>query len=473
MITRLAIGFTLLFQITAPAEAENWAQFRGPNAAGRYASTVPLPTEIGPHKNVIWRTPVPAGHSSPVIYGDRIYLTAVRDERLATLAVDRNSGEILWETPAPECELEEIHTIGSHAQSSVTTDGEHIISFFGSFGLLCYDATGQELWRIPMGPFSNSFGAGSSPILVDHHLILNQDHDIDSFLTAIDVRNGNTIWRTNRNEFPRGYATPIIWSNDGERQIVVSGTLRVVGYDFDTGAERWTVRGISRITNMTPVVGDDGTLYVAAWAPGGDDTNRIEVPTFDSLIDRGDENGDSRLQIDEVPVGPLSIRYGQIDRDKDGAITRAEFDSMRAVFHAARNVLLAIRPGGSGDITDTHVAWRYDRSLPYVPSPVVYQDLLFMVKDGGIVSCVAADSGEPHRRSRVPGTAAYYASPVAGDGKIYLVSQRGELTVITAEADWKEIATAEFEEDVYATPALLDGHIYLRTTGHLYCFGTH
>ena len=456
------------FQIVTAAE--NWSQFRGPNAAGRQAAEHPLPTEIGPEKNVVWRTALPPGHSSPVIHGDRIYLTAVRDDRLLTIALDRATGEVVWEAVAPECELEQIHTIGSHAQSTVATDGTHVVSFFGSFGLLCYDAAGRELWQRPMGPFSNNFGAGSSPILVDEHLILNQDHDVDSFLTAIDVRNGNTIWKTDRDEFPRGYATPVIWSANDEPQIVVAGTLRVVGYDFHTGTERWTIRGVSRITNMTPVVGDDGTLYVGAWAPGGDDTNRIEVPTFDALVARGDKNEDGMLQIDEVPVGPLSIRYNQIDRDKSGAITRAEFDSMRAIFHSARNVLLAIRPGGTGDITDSHVLWRYDRSLPYVPSPLVYRDLLFMVKDGGIVSCLAADTGQPHRRARVAGTANYYASPVAGDGKIYLLSQRGELTVISADADWKELATAQFEEEAFATPALVEGRIYLRTAGHLYCF---
>src|SRR5207245_2629232 len=133
------------------------------------------------------------------------------------------------------------------------------------------------LWHIPMGPFKNDFGAGSSPIFCGNRVIISQDHDTDSFLMAVDKRTGKQIWKTDRPEFPRGYATPVIWEVNGKKQIVVVGTLRAIGYDVDTGKEIWTVRGLARIINMTPFVAPDNTLYIPAWAPGGDDTDRIEA----------------------------------------------------------------------------------------------------------------------------------------------------------------------------------------------------
>src|SRR5262249_25453461 len=163
----------------------------------------------------------------------------------------------------------------------------------------------KELWHLPLGPFKNDFGAGSSPILVGERVIVNQDHDTDSFLMALDKRTGKILWKTDRSEFPRGYATPGIWEVAGQKQIVVLGTLRVSGYDFDTGKEIWTVRSLARITNMTPVVGADGVLYVAAWTPGGDETDRIEPPPFDELIRDRDKNRNGTLEPEEMPDGPL------------------------------------------------------------------------------------------------------------------------------------------------------------------------
>jgi outer membrane protein assembly factor BamB len=301
--------------------------------------------------------------------------------------------------------------------------------------------------------------------------LVNQDHDTDSFLMAVNKRTGSVLWKTDRSEFPRNYATPVIWMVGGKKQIVVPATLRVVGYDFESGHELWTVRGISRIVIMTPVVGADGMLYVAAWAPGGDETERIDVAAFAEFVAMYDKNRNGTLEEDEFPDGPVRQRFRQFDRDKTGTVTKDEYESMRGIFEQAHNVIVAIKPGGTGDITKTHVIWKYGKLLPYCPSPVVVNGLVFMVKDGGIVSCLDATTGQPTKQGRVSGTAGYYSSPVAGDGRVYLLSQRGELTVISAEAQWRELASARFGEDAYATPALVDGRIYLRTVGHLYCFG--
>ncbi len=455
----------------APLTAGNWPQFRGPNASGRAERDQRLPDQIGPATNVIWKTALPKGHSSPAIFGDRIYLTAERDERLLTIGLDRQSGRVLWEAEAPHEVLEEIHATASHATPSPATDGNFVISFFGSCGLFCYDQNGKFLWKKPMGPFKNDFGSGSSPILVDDRVILCQDHDTDSFLMAVEKYSGRELWTTDRSEFPRNYCTPVIWEVNGKKQIVVAATLRIVGYDFETGKELWTVRGIARIINMTPVVGDDGILYAACWAPGGDETNRISTVPFAEIIGERDADKNGTLAVNEVPDGPVKERFTQIDRDKDGQITRDEYESMRQVFEAARNVVVAIKPGGRGDITDTHVLWRYNKQIPYCPSPVYYRGQLFMIRSGGILAVVDAKTGEPLKQGRIGATGEYFSSPVAGDGKVFMINQRGRLTVLEATAGWRELSSADFGEDAYASPAIADGRLYVRTNGHLYCFG--
>lgn len=450
--------------------ASDWPQFRGPHSAGLAAGNAPLPVRIGPNENVLWKTPLPPGHSSPVLVGDRIFLTAERDRTLLTIALDRASGKVLWEAEAPYTTLEEIHSIGSHVQPSPAADAEHVVTFFGSSGLFCYDHAGKLVWNKPFGPFKNTFGAGSSPILVGDRVILCQDHDTDSFLMALEKQTGKVLWKTDRSEFTRNYGTPVIWEVNGKSQIVVAATLRVVGYDLETGKELWTVRGVARFFSSTPVIGRDGLLYVAGWAAGGDEGERLAVEAWDQVIPR-DANNNAQLEEDELPDGPIKMRFTQVDRDKSGAITEAEYSYFRKLFDLGRNVTLAIRPGGTGDITDTHVAWSYRKFVPFCASPVFVDGKLFTVKDGGILSCLNTLNGKPEKQGRLEATGDYYSSPVAGDGKVYLLSEEGKLTVVSADTQWDVLHTADFGENAYASPALVDGRIYLRTTGHLYCFG--
>lgn len=466
----LLLGF-LTSCTAASIQAADWPQFRGNNSSGVAVGQGKLPTEIGPEKNVVWKTKLPPGHSSPVVVGQSIYVTAVDGKKLLTIALDRTRGKIRWQREAPHKDLEKIHTIGSHAQPSPASDGRKVVSFFGSSGMFCYDADGKQLWHKAMGPFNNDFGAGTSPVIVDGRVILCQDHDTDSFLMSIDLASGKTIWKTDRSEFPRNYCSPIIWQVDGKKQIVVAATLRVIGYDFQTGKELWTVRNISRAVCVTPVIGADGNLYVAGWANGGDSDARIRVEPFDKRIVELDKNKNGTLENDELPKGgDIQRRFNQVDRDKTGSVTRAEYEYFRGLFDKGRNVVLSIKPGGRGDVTASHVRWAYTRFVPFCASPLHYQNLVFTVKDGGILSCLDAKTGKAQKQRRLPATGNYYASPVGGDGKVYLLNQNGQVTVVSAAGKWQVLSTADFGEDVYATPALVDGRIYLRTVRHLYCF---
>lgn len=469
VINWLPIVFML---VAGPDDAAGtWRQFRGPSGAAVAVGTKALPTEIGPKQYVVWKTPMPKGHSSLIVDGDRIFLTGIAEQKLVTIGLDRASGKELWRAVAPHKVLEKLHAIGSPAQATAATDGRHVVSYFGSAGLFCYDRDGNEQWHVPMGPFKADFGAASSPLIVDGRIILNQDFDSESNLTTYDVKTGKPIWTTERMAFGIGYATPVIWTVAGKKQIVQAGTLRIVGYDFDTGKEIWTVQGLARICNMTPSIGPDNVLYIAAWSPGADPGELVVVPPFEEMVGKLDANKNGVLEGSEIPAGPFKERLSQFDRNRDGHVDREEWESLRRVFATAKNRMVAIRPGGAGDITKTHVLWEQTKQLPYVPSPLLYNELLFMVKNGGFVSALDPKTGKALKVERIQAGGNYFSSPVGGDGKVYLLNQQGELTVLSARADWEVLHTADFGEEIFATPALIDGKIYLRTANHLYCFG--
>lgn len=469
-VYRILACLAILTFLTGALFAEDWPQFRGPRGTGISVSTAKLPADLEKTKHVLWKASIPAGHSGPIVSEDRVFLTAARDKELLTVALDRRSGKLLWEAKAPYETLENIHTTGSYAQSTPATDGQIVVSFFGSSGLLAYDRDGKPLWTQRMGPFKNDFGAGSSPIIVDDRVILLQDHDVDSFIAAYDKQTGKLIWRTDRSEFLRNYATPVIWEVNGEKEIVVAATLRIVGYDFATGKEKWTVTGVSRIINMTPVIAPDNTLIAACWSPGAEGEDRIQPPSVEELFE-SDTNKDGGLDEKEFPDNDLKRRFSQIDRDKDGKITPEEYRSLHRVFAEARNAVLAIKPGGKGDITKTHVKWEYTKQIPYCPSPLCYNGIIYMVKDGGILTALDAETGKILKQKRLKSTGGFFASPVAGDGKIYMISQVGDLSVISAGADWQELHNTSLDGDGHATPAIVGGRIFIRAGDTLYCFG--
>lgn len=470
-MTKFARCLALFMSLGVTAlHAADWPQFRGPNSSGRPATDAPLPAEMGPSTNVVWKTALPPGHSSPIVVGDRVYLTGVRDKRLVTLALERKDGKLLWEVEAPARTLEKVHKIGSHAQPTPAADDERVYSLFGSSGLFCYDRAGKLVWHLPLGPFQNDFGAGSSVALAGDWVILSQDHDQNSFLAAHDKRDGKQIWKTERTEFLRGYCTPVIVEVAGKKQIVVAGTLRVVGYDLATGKEVWTARGISRTVCATPSVGDDGRIYLAGWSQGGDPGAAIEIDAFEDALKR-DTNKNGKLERDELKGHPYLERFSQVDTIADGSITRPEYDRFRDLFQKGKNVVMALRPGGKGDVTDTNVAWTNSKNVPFCASPLYHAGLVYSVKNGGVFTSLDAQSGKLVKSDRLPDSGNYYSSPVVGDGKVFVLSERGVLAVIRAGREWEVLSTTDFQEDAYGTPAIADGRIYLRTNSFLYCFG--
>ncbi|MDG2129857.1 MAG: PQQ-binding-like beta-propeller repeat protein [Fuerstiella sp.] len=463
---RLAILTLTICSVLASTSRSDWPQFRGPGGNGVADTSESLPADIGRDSSaLVWRTPLPKGHSSPVIHGERIYVTGIIDKSLQIFALSRSDGSIIWTADADCEELESIHRIGSHATPSVATDGDVVVSLFGSTGLMCHDPEGHLLWHRQMGPFNNSFGAASSPLLVDNVVVMVQDHDADSFLGVYDKQSGKTVWRAERPNSRRNYATPCIWTVAGQQQIVVAGSAQVSGYDFKTGRVVWTIRGVSRVVNTTPVVGDDNRLYLAC--TGGSET---EQPVFSEVLLTSDDNNNGTLEPGELPKSPIRNFFAQFDRDASGSLDIYEYNSIREIFSLSQTVAMAVRPGGKGDVTDSHIEWRQSQSIPRNSSPLYHDGTLFLVKDGGIASSLDARTGKILHRSRMAGTGNYYSSPVLGDGKLYVVSERGHVTVISTGPEWARIADGTFGEDVYASPAISHGCVFVRTVSQLYCF---
>ena len=457
--------------LAARVEADSATYFRsdGGVAADENQS---LPDKFDSKDGYLWRQDLAPGISTPCLYGDFILLTtyqAVKKE-LATVALDRHTGQIRWRRVTPATQIEAVHQVGSPASCSPACDGRRVYVFFGSYGLLCYDLDGNQLWSKPMGPFQDEFGANSSPILVDGKVILNQDHDANNFLIAVDQKTGKTVWKTPRQGFTRSYSTPIVWDIEGTKQLVVAGSLQLAVYDIETGRKLWWVNGISRIVDSTPVAAD-GLLYVATWTPGGDQTSRISMGLFADAAQQFDKDRDGKIAKAELTEGPVLARFFRIDLNQDGKLDKDEWKAHARVFELAQNVALAIRPGGKGDVSQTHVQWIHRRGLPVVPSPLVYRGVLYLVKDGGIVTSLNALNGRLLKQGRAAGRGNYYASPVAGDGKVYLVSERGVVSVLKTGEKWETLSSHDFGQRIMSTPVIAEGRIYIRTEEALFCFG--
>lgn len=464
-----AIAF-LLGLFVVPAWSQEPSYFRHDHGVATDQQS--LPADFSSDAKQLWRTPLPPGHSSPCLCGDLIVLTTFQADKkeLATVGLDRATGKVRWKQVVPTESIEPFHSTGSPAAATAACNGKQIFSFFGSYGLLCYDLDGNLLWERTMGPFQDEYGAASSPVLVDDKLILNADHDIDSFIIALDQASGETAWQATRSEATRSYSTPIILERDGAKQVIVAGALQLAAYDSSTGEKLWWFNGLSRIVDCTPVI-NDGRIYSASWSPGGDPGKRISMEPFSQALAQYDKNQDGLVAKDELPSGsPVLERFFRIDLDQDQRLDEQEWARHATVFERAQNVAVALDPGTRGSLDPQHVRWSYARGLPTVPSSVVYDGVLTMVKDSGIVTLLDINTGQMLQQLRAAGRGNYYASLVAGDGKVYLISESGVMTVLQSGPEGKILSSYDFGERVMATPVIADGIFYIRTDAALYSF---
>jgi outer membrane protein assembly factor BamB len=434
--------------LTSFAQAEDWPQFRGPGGRAASESADP-PVKFHSQDTSSWKVSVPIGNSSPIVAGDRIFITGVRGALLETLCLDRKDGHVLWrksastgaEDKASEngsaWKLTNRDDVGRPATPTPATDGESVFVFFGPFGLLAYDLDGNERWRQPL--VIPDVEAATSPILIDDKLILVCDRDTGSFIEARDKRTGKLLWRIERPEFSRSRATPLHWVHPKRAELVVPGSYWLTSYDPATGAENWRLAGTPRVATGSPAA-SDGFVF-AAGTDSGNDFNPGPEPDSASEADAGFPS----FSVLDEPARP---------KPKAG----------EGVF--------AVSSCGKGDITATHLAWKIGRAIPYASSPLVYQGRLFTVKVGGLVSAYDVATGKSiYQNERIPAEGDYYASPVAAAGRVYFASQNGVITAIAASASKPEpLGELKLGEHILATPALAGKTLLVRTANRLHSY---
>ena len=444
LVRGLLVLTGLLPGLLSAAEKGNWPSFRGPGAAGVLEGMdLPERWDAESGQGIRFRVAIPGlAHSSPVIWGDRLFVTtAVSSEREASfkpglygsgeasrdrsvqewriLCLDKKNGKVLWEKTATKgIPKDKRHIKSSYANATPATDGEHVVALFGSEGLFCHTVAGEFLWqkdlgRMDVGAYdlpSYEWGGASSPIIHDGKVIVQCDQQKGSFLLAVDLKTGRTVWMTPRDELP-SWGTPTVYPGKSRGELVANGSNFIRGYDPATGVELWRLGGSSKITAPTPVYAEGLIIVASGRAP--------ERPIF------------------------------------------------------------AIRPGAVGDITlrsnetsNQFVAWSKTRRGGYMPTPLIYRSQVYVLNNDGLLGCYDLKTGTEHYLERVPHRSfGFSASPVAADGKIYLAGEDGLVFVIHAGAAMKLLATNPLGESLLATPALSDGTLYFRGSRHLFAVG--
>ena len=476
----------LLFTSAAHAD---WPQFRGPNSSGIAATGSP-PVEFGPGKNELWKVDLADGHSSPCIVGEQIYLTTVdADENLLNVVcLDRWSGKQLWVHTVTVAEMEKGHPSFNPASSSPACDGNHVVAYFGSYGLVCLSVDGSLQWERKF-PLAKSFGGNAtSPMIAGKRVFIYRGNYVDHFLMALDVETGEELWKVDQAEpfSPELACTacPII---AGDRLIVHSArSLQAI--DPANGRQIWVAKCATTATS-TPVVAGDHVL-VAAWNKMGEAALRPSFPDFQELLEKHDTDGDKtisrkefptlwifhRPEGTEAPMNGATVRFQRADHDKNGKLESDEWARQLAGLEKYRagyetHGLMAIPIDSQGVIDPSTYRVLETNGIPEVPSPIFDGQYVYMVKNGGVVTCLDVESGQRVYRKRTGGRGTHYASPIIADGKLYTTSGDGHITVMKLGAEPEILTTNEIGENVFATPAIAGNTIFVRTHSALYAFG--
>ncbi len=436
LVVSLATLFTLNPSLRSLAAGSNWPQWRGPESTG-ISPEKNLPLAWSSTKNVQWKTPIVGrGHSSPIVWGNRVFLTtavegeivpgakavthliegkpwvhpdsvgANRKHAFKVIALDSNTGKVLWERTAWEgTPYDDRHRKSSYAASTSVTDGKLVYAYFGSEGLYAYDFNGKLAWKADLGKWGNQgMGTGTSPVLYQDLIIIQADEENgdNSFITALDKKTGKQVWKTPR-KIQASFSTPIVVKTAKRAELITTGTEAIIAYDPLTGKELWRSKGLESNAIPSPVATSD-TVIVAAGYPA--------------------------------------------------------------------KIAMAIPLGGAGEVAEKNLLWTFTKGTAYVPSPILYGDYVYLITDRGIMTALEAKTGKVmYEGGRVPIPATFTGSPVAFDGKLLLTSEDGDTFIIKAGPKHEVIGTNSIDEPVYSSPAIADGKIFIRGEKNLYCIG--
>ena len=387
-------------------QAENWPAWRGPRGDGASLDKN-TPIRWSAASNIVWKTEIPGvGHASPIVWEDRIFLiSALLDtEERVLLCLDRRTGKTLWQRTVLKSPLEKKHSLNSFASSTPATDGKFVyVAFLDKDKMLvaAYDFEGQQKWLVQPGPFSSMHGFCSSPILFKEKVIVNGDHDGDSYIVALSRTDGRTLWKTPRENRTRSYCVPLIRDLDGRTQMVLSGDKCVASYDPNDGSRHWVIDG----------------------------------PTEQFVA---------------------SVVYNQ------------SVDLLFVTGGFPEHHILAVKPNGHGNVTKTHIAWRTNKGVAYVPSPISEGDYFLVVSDSGVAHCFEAATGKIMWQERL---GEHHASLVSANGLVYFLNDNGVMNVVKPGPEFQCVAQNEIGEKCFASPAISQGQIFIRGEKTLFCIG--
>ena len=386
-----------------------------------------------------------------------VFLTGLDGQRLYTLCFDRASGKLLWERSQLLAHNKGTNQLNHAAAITPVTDGANVYVFFKDYGLLSYNSEGKLRWQVPLGPFTNSQGLAAAPILAGDSVILQVDQLDGSFLAAYATKNGELRWKAAREE-SESWGTPILYN----QQIVTVGANQIGGHRASDGKRTFTFAEASPSMVSSPII-DGNILYAFGY---GFKTSQ----PFERLLERSDKNKDGVITPDEYGTVNVLRAAGQYMGNRDGTLTAEKWKQWNDHVMGA-NGLVAIDIGGE----KPRLLWRFEKGFESViPSLVLHQGILYSVKNGGILTAIDAKTGEVLKTGRIPGAlGGYSASPVLAEGRLYLSSEEGKVVVVKPGREWELLQVNDLQEDIFGTPALSDGKMYIRTGQALYCFGVH
>ncbi|MFO0940592.1 MAG: PQQ-binding-like beta-propeller repeat protein [Pirellulales bacterium] len=462
---------------------DRWWQFRGPNGTGIAALSQRLPSTLEGSQHMAWQTAIPLGHSSPIVVEDKIVVTGYVGNELLVLCLSETNGKVLWQKAISVPSFEKTHPLHGPASSTPASDGQRIFAAFGSFGILCYDLDGNELWKHQKPLKKNMFGSAASPIVHRDRLIVYSGNEEESVLESLDAQTGKLHWARRRTGAASSWSTPVIRELDDISEILFYEPFHLRAVDWE-GKDRWSVPKLADEPITVPqLIGDvvittSYNLKTNAEASG--------VPTFAQLLDECDTNGDLRIDFEEAKRNksilsrpdadgqgdhPLTMFLRLLDENKDKVISESEWPRIHLWMDPWEhsNGVVAIRPGSSE--SPPELVWQQSRGVPECPSPIVIQDHLLIVRNGGVVTAINTKNGQVEFQERLSSGGPHYASPILADEKLFLASARGDITILST-GKWPptKISSHAIGEPIYATPAISHGGLIVRSEKTLWKF---
>lgn len=487
ILTLIIINSCYFFMSLNAYGESNWSQFRGSKFNG-VAPSQSISEDFSEKNRLIWKIATPTGHSSPIIWENKIFITGHDKKNFKSICFNRENGNVLWEQIRPISKIRIYdHVAGDPSNSTPATNGNTVIFYFDDYGLIATDLNGKLKWEYLVAPISNSFSYGASPIIFNNKVFINRDGGFDSSLLCIDLKTGKKIWSAKRPNFIPSFCSPYPIKQGNNNLILAGGSGKLIAYSAVNGEEIWSTVGLPSFVCPTPTE-SNGIVVFGGWTTAhvsgqsrvesvfNDNSNVSDQSKKDpvAFFNQFDVDNDKKLTLLEFPESRAKDAFNYIDTNRDGFVVMDEWAPLYTNKPNApgRNVMLGISSNGKGDITQTNVLWELKKGLPYVASPLIYRNRVYLAAKGGFMTCVDLQTGKPlYQKERLGIGGEYYASPIAVDDNIIVCAHRGNVFLVKATKKMDIVHSTNLNEKIFATPAIADSKIYIRSEAHLWSFG--